>query len=145
MSDDAFIAELNAHAPPAFVKLGGEVQGFDQARGKIEVSYSLDESFCHSGDIVQGGYVAGMLDAAMAHVTFMHLRSYVVVATLELKVNYLDIVRPGRLTAHARVVKLGKSVGFFDAELFSSDGSLLATATSTAKVFRKDPRQSRQD
>jgi uncharacterized protein (TIGR00369 family) len=104
------------------------------------LSYSLDESFCHSGDIVQGGYIAGMLDAAMAHVTLMNLRSYVVVATLELKVNYLDIVRPGRLTAHARVVRLGKSIGFCDAELKNADGDLLATATSTARVIRKDPR-----
>ena len=112
MSADEFIAELNAHAPPAFTKLGGRISGFDESTGTVDVSYSLDESFCHSGDIVQGGYIASMLDAAMAHVTFMQLRSFVVVATLELKVNYLDIARPGKLTARARVVKLGKSIGF---------------------------------
>ena len=140
MTNEDLIAELNAHAPPALAKLGGSVAGYDDESGLIEMRYSLDESFCHSGDIVQGGYIAGMLDAAMAHVTFMRLRAYVAVATLELKVSYLDIVRPGTLTATARAVKLGKSVGFFDAELFNANGDLLATATSTAKIFRIDPR-----
>ena len=103
------------------------------------MTYAIDDSFCHSGDIVQGGFVAGMLDAAMAHVTFMRLGELAIVATLEIKVSYFEIARPGTLTARARIVKLGKSIGFYEAELFDEKGTLLAAATSTARVIRKTP------
>lgn len=139
MANEALIAELNRHAPAALKKLNGRVDHYDADSGTLGMTYSIDASFCHSGDIVQGGFVAGMLDAAMAHATFLHLGSLAVVATLEIKVSYFDIARPGLLTAKARVVKLGKSIGFYEAELYDESGTLVAAATSTARVIRKTP------
>jgi uncharacterized protein (TIGR00369 family) len=139
MDIDKFIADLNRNAPPAVQKLNGRVSAINQADGTLDLEYRIDASFCHSGDVVQGGFVAGMLDAAMAHATFAHLGKYVIVASLEIKVSYLDIARPGTLTGRGRAVKIGKSVGFLEAELLDADGTLLATATSTARIIRKRP------
>lgn len=133
------IDAMNAHSPPALKKLGGRVHTYDEDERVIEMRYRLDDSYCHSGDIVQGGFVAGMLDAAMAHAVFAELRDFVVVATLEINVSYLDIARPGELSAFGRIAKLGKSIGFLKAELRNDDGDLLAYATSTAKIIRKTP------
>jgi uncharacterized protein (TIGR00369 family) len=134
-----FIPLMNEHAPPALRKLGGRVHGFDDTSRTIEMRYSLDESFCHSGGIVQGGFVTGMLDASMAHAVIAIYRRYVVVASLEIKVSFLEIARPGELAAFARPVRMGKSIAFLEAELLDTDGRLLATATSTAKVIDKSP------
>jgi uncharacterized protein (TIGR00369 family) len=139
MTDEELIAALNRHAPNALKKLHGSVAGYDRTTGTIEMSFELDESFCHSGDIVQGGFIAGMLDASMAHVTFLHLGTLAIVATLEIKVSYHEIARPGALTARAKIVKLGKSIGFYEAQLYAEDDTLLASATSTARVIRKPP------
>ena len=140
MPDDKLIKDLNRHAPEALRKLNGSVASFDRDSGTLAMSYEIDRSFCHSGEIVQGGFIAGMLDAAMAHVTFLHLGELAVVATLEIKVSYHEIARPGTLTARAKVIKLGKSIGFYEARLYDSDDTLLASATSTARVIRKSPR-----
>ena len=139
MTSEELIAELNRHAPDALKKLNGRVGRYDEDSGVLEMHYAIDLSFCHSGDIVQGGFIAGMLDTAMAHVTFLHLGGLAIVATLEIKVSYFEIARPGALTSKARIVKLGKSIGFYEAELFDEAGTLLAAATSTARVIRKTP------
>ena len=80
-----------------------------------------------------------MLDAAMAHVVFVTLGEVVIVATLEIKVSYLDIARPGELHATGKIAKLGKSIAFLTAELHNEDGVLLAIASSTARIIRKLP------
>ena len=139
MSSDELIVELNRHAPDALKKLNGHVDSYDDDSGVLEMHYAIDESFCHSGDIIQGGFIAGMLDTAMAHVTFLRLCGLAIVATLEIKVSYFEIARPGQLSAKARILKLGKSIGFYEAELFDESGTLLAAATSTARVIRKTP------
>jgi len=140
MSTDAFIALMNQHAPPALQKLRGRVQRFDADSETLELRLDINESFCHSGHIIQGGFIAGMLDEAMAHVVFMHLQAFAVVATLEIKVNFFEIARPGEIIAYGRVAKLGKSIGFLEAELTDAGGVLLANATSTARIIRKNLR-----
>jgi acyl-CoA thioesterase len=139
MTTDELIDNLNAHHPPALGKLNGSVHRYDDPTQTIELRYQIDESFCHSGDIIQGGFVAGMLDAAMAHVVFVALGEVVIVATLEIKVSYLDIARPGELHATGKIAKLGKSIAFLTAELHNEDGVLLAIASSTARIIRKLP------
>ena len=96
--------------------------------------YTLDDSVCHSGGIVQGGFVTGMLDAAIA----IH-RRYVVVASLEIKVSFPEIAHAGELTAFARPVRMGRSIAFLETELLDPDSNLVATATSTAKIIDKTP------
>ena len=139
MSTEDLIDNLNAHHPPALGKLNGSVHHYDDATQSIELRYQIDESFCHSGDIVHGGFNAWMLDAAMAHVVFVALGEILVVATHEIKVSYFDIARPGQLRASGKVAKLGKSIAFLTAELHNEAGDLLAAATSTAKIIRKRP------
>lgn len=141
MDVNDIVKNLNAHSPAAVKKLGGRVHSYDESARLLEMRFDIDGSYCHSGDIVQGGFVAGMLDAAMAHVVFASEQEFVVVATLEINVSYLEMAKPGELRAIGRIVKLGKSIGFLEAELKNQEGDLLARATSTARVIRKMPGQ----
>ena len=133
------IEKMNANAPPALVTLGGRVASFDEDTGVVEMHFSAAPSLCHSGDIVQGGFLAGMLDAAMAHAVFGVLRAFVVVATLEIKVSYLDRAHAGPLVARGRVNRMGKTISFLEAELYTTDGALLCKASSTARIIHRDP------
>ena len=134
-----FYEKLNADAPPSIKTLGGHIAGFDENTGVLEFHFEAATAHTHSDGIVQGGFVAGMLDAAMAHVVFCVRQKLLILATLEMKVSYLDIARPGPLRAFGRVIRLGKSIGFLEAELLNSQGALLAKASSTVKIVDREP------
>ena len=78
-----------------------------------------------------------MLDAAMAHAVFCQLGEVTIIATLEIKVSYLEVSRPGELFARGTIIRSGKTITFLQAELRDADGKLLAAASSTAKVIRE--------
>jgi len=139
MSGDEFVDKMNAHAPPALKLLGGKVASFDESTGVVEMHYTANESHCHSGDIIQGGFLAGMLDAAMAHAVFGTIKAFAVVATLEIKVSYLEIARPGKIVGRGWVVRMGKTISFLEAELYGDEGTLLVKATSTARIIHRAP------
>jgi uncharacterized protein (TIGR00369 family) len=139
MTNVEMIERMNAHAPPALKVLGGKVVSFDTDSGIVEMHYDASESLCHSGNIVQGGFLAGMLDAAMAHAVFAVLKEFVIVATLEIKVSYLDIARAGAITGRGWIARMGKTISFLEAELLNSDGVVLAKGSSTARIIHRRP------
>ena len=57
------------------------------------------------------------------------------VATLEIKVNFISVGNPGKMTGTGRIVHHGRSIAYLDAEL-RQDDRLIATATSTVKLLR---------
>ncbi len=137
------IRELNSAAPPCVRSLGGSVEDYDPERRRIVMSFSMPLEFCHSGNVVQGGFVTGMLDAAMAHVVFMELGMRVALPSLDINVSFLRPTLAGPQRAHGHILRLGRSVAFLEAELFDDEGRLTARATSTARVIRQD--DARQD
>lgn len=137
MKTDDFIEFLNSNAPPAIQTLGGEVLEFDNRDNVLLAKFCADSSLCNHDGAIQGGFICGMLDAAMAHAVFCLLGERAIVATLEIKVSYLEVCRPGALFARGTVIRNGKSVTFLEAELRDAGGKLLATASSTARVIRK--------
>jgi uncharacterized protein (TIGR00369 family) len=139
MKTDEFIKFLNAHQPPALQTLGGEVLEFDKENRAAVLRFMAGRSLCNPDGAIQGGFICGMLDAAMANAVFCLLGDIAIVATLEIKVSYLEITRQGELYARATVIRSGKTITFLEAELRDADGGLLATATSTARVISKSP------
>lgn len=134
---DTLIAQLNAHAPPALKTLGGKATSFDADKQTLIMHFHAGPELCHSGDIVQGGFVTGMLDATMSHAVIAMLNEAIILPTLEIKVSFLDISRMGDLVASGTVLRVGKSIAFLEGQLRDPQGKLLATATSTARVIRK--------
>ena len=56
-------------------------------------------------------------------------------STLALNVNFLRPVRPGRVVGKGRVVHRDGDMAFIEASLLDSVGTLIATATATARVI----------
>jgi uncharacterized protein (TIGR00369 family) len=86
-----------------------------------------------SSGLVQGGFVAGLIDTAMASATITELegrRAYT--ANTDLTINFVHAARVGEmLTCTARVLRGGEGVSFTAAEVADPSGQLVATASST--------------
>jgi uncharacterized protein (TIGR00369 family) len=111
------------------------IESVDRDVGRVRAAFDAQPRFCHTdGTIVQGGFVTAWLDFSMAQAALVHAGRPVSVATLELKVSFLQRVGPGRVIAEGRITRMGRRVGFLEATLLDLEGRLLATATSTALI-----------
>lgn len=98
---------------------------------RAELEYLAKAEQCHSGGVVQGGFVTGWIDAAMAHAAIARAGEGVTPMTLELKVSFLAPVRPGPVFAEAWAVRHGRKTAFYEGALRDGAGNLLAKASST--------------
>ena len=136
MTEVSLQERIGRKLPPCMQALGGELITADQSDASAELSFEIPLQFCHSGDIVQGGFVTGMLDAAMSMAAFAGEGRIVKLPSLEIKVSFLAPSRAGKFIGKGRVVQAGKSIAFLQGELYNATGELVATSTSTAKVIR---------
>ena len=90
--------------------------------------------FTHSdGEVVQGGFVTGMLDAPMAHLLMGLFDFKIIPMTLDINVSFLAPTRQGKLVASAEVLQLGKSTAFMTSKL-KQEGTIVASSTSTVRL-----------
>lgn len=99
--------------------------------GRAALEYNAGPHLCHSGGVVQGGFVTGWIDAAMAHAAIARHGDGVVPMTLEIKVSFFAPVRPGVVIAEAWVERAGKRTCFYEGRLTDQSGTVLAKASST--------------
>jgi uncharacterized protein (TIGR00369 family) len=131
------LTAANEHLPPCLQILNGRLLDFDSEAGTAEMQFDVSEQFCHSVNVVQGGNVTVMLDAAMSHALFMQEADVVALPTLELKVSFLEPTLAGRITARGKVIKSGRSIAFLEGTLINAEGLVAATSSSTAKLVRR--------
>lgn len=136
MTKQERLVAANEHLPPCLQILKARLLDFDSEAGTADLQFDVSEQFCHSVNVVQGGNVTAMLDAAMSHAVFMQETDIVALPTLELKVSFLEPTLAGRVTAHGKVIKSGRSIAFLEGTLVNAEGLVAATASSTAKMVR---------
>ncbi len=136
MSSEDIVERLNATWEPCSLLLGAQALSWDAGIREMTIAYTVDERFCHSVDVLQGGFSTSMLDATMAYAAMAADDGIADVPSLEIKVSFIAPGHPGTLICRARPVRLGGSVGFLEAELHQDD-RLVATATSTIKIVRR--------
>ena len=68
MNDQETLERFKSNTAPCIDTLGMKVLSFCSEPPSIEVEFEAKYEFTHSeGQVVQGGFVTGMLDAPMAH------------------------------------------------------------------------------
>ena len=128
------IKQLNESQPPCLVMLNSQLVDIDESLQSATLSFDIPLSFCHSGNVVQGGFVTAMLDAALSHSVFSAGRDILNVSTLEIKVSFLRPSFSGKFKSVGKITRIGGSIAFMAGELFDEYGTLTATATTTAKL-----------
>ncbi|MEJ8851806.1 PaaI family thioesterase [Variovorax rhizosphaerae] len=108
----------------------------DAEAGAARVRFTARPEFAHThGTVVQGGIITAWLDCSMAFAV-MAREPESGLASLELKVTFLERVDVSTFEVEARVLRWGRSVVFLEADLFAQDGRLCARASSTGKLVR---------
>jgi uncharacterized protein (TIGR00369 family) len=128
------VVEGRAAAPPAATTLGFELLAVDPDAATIEVAFRATEAFLNPVGVVQGGFLAAMLDDTLGPALVATLPPGQFAPTLELKVSFLRPARPGRLVGRGRVVHRGGTIAFLEGTLFDDAGDAVATATATARI-----------
>jgi uncharacterized protein (TIGR00369 family) len=134
-SNQEIIDRLNSTKPEFLNMLGGSITAVNTAEQACTMEFNVSTDFCHSVDVVQGGFVTAMLDAAMSH-SALALGDCSNVSSLEIKTSYLEPTRAGRLRAEGSITRAGYKIAFLEGRLYDADGVLTATASSVAKLIR---------
>jgi uncharacterized protein (TIGR00369 family) len=82
-------------------------------------------------NVVHGGILAALADTASAIAAYTTVPAGVALATVELKINYLEGVPGGRIRAEARVLRTGRNFVVTECEIFDRKGTLAAKALLT--------------
>ncbi len=131
------IKTMNSHRPAIIQSLNGLITDVDVEAGVCVMDYEIGENLCHSTNVVQGGIITAMLDATMSHAVFAQQRDVVGLASLEIKVSFLEPCLAGAFTCRGHIRRAGYKISFLEAELYNAEGTLTATASTTAKLTRR--------
>ena len=130
------IDQLNANAPSFLGTLGGVLVDFDLEERSCTMEFDISRDFCHSVDIVQGGFVTATLDASMTHAMFTSDPEVTMVSSLDVNTSYLEPTRAGRLKVVGTLVPAHYKTVFLESQLYNEAGDLTAIASSVAKLGR---------
>lgn len=118
--------------PPCSETLGMHLADLNQDKQWVKMEFDVSPSFANPTGAVQGGFIAAMLDEAMSTAVIIASNVTMTAPTLEMKTSYLRRLMPGKASVEARILKLGKSAAFMEADCFDAEGELVARATATA-------------
>jgi uncharacterized protein (TIGR00369 family) len=124
----------NFTAPPSSRLLGWHLLDARPGDGWVRIGFDGREGFCNPAGFIQGGILSAMLDDTMGPAVFVMTEGRLYTATVTLTVNFLAPAKPGPITGEATVTQLGKTIAFVEGRLTDKDGTLLATATTSARL-----------
>jgi uncharacterized protein (TIGR00369 family) len=125
----------NFAAPPSAKLLGWHLIDAKPKEGWIKVGFDGKAEFCNPAGFVQGGLLSAMLDDTMGPAVMVMTEGRLYTTTISLTVNFLVPAKPGPITAEAKVTQLGKTIAFVEGRLMAADGTVLATASVSARLI----------
>ena len=121
-------------APPSSKLLGWHLLDARPDEGWVRIGFVGKAEFCNPAGFIQGGILSAMLDDTMGPAVFVMTEGKLYTATITMTVNFLAPAKPGPLIGEANVAQLGKTVAFVEGRLMAKDGTVLATATTSARL-----------
>jgi len=120
--------------PPCAELLGWTLLDMDETAGTVRVGFTARPEFLNPAGFVQGGFLAAMLDDVMGPAALVMSDGWSFTSTIDMNVSYLAPARAGPLIGEGRVIQLGRTIGYLQGELRDGAGTLIARATSTARL-----------
>jgi uncharacterized protein (TIGR00369 family) len=109
--------------------LGFDVESVHDGRAVFRLDVHPRHKQIHG--VVHGGILAALADTTGAIAAYTVIPKGVELATLELKINYLEPVPGGVVKAEAKVLRAGRNFIVVECEIFNESGSLAAKASMT--------------
>lgn len=151
MTDSELLSFLNSSlaraANPTMTLLRGSLLCYDRASRTLTCEFQTSQTLSNGNGMVQGGFSAAMADACAAYVWMMDSKLKSTISTLEQKQSYFKRVPiDEKIWAKARIVKSGKSVGFFEVDLVDpASGEVLMNASQTSMFVELKTRKQKQE
>ena len=120
--------------PPSAKLLGWRLLDARPWDGWLKVGFDGRTEFCNPAGFIQGGILSAMLDDSMGPAVFVTSEGRFYTTTVSLTVNFIAPAKPGPLIVEAQVIQIGKSIAFMEGKLIANDGTVLATASTTARL-----------
>jgi uncharacterized protein (TIGR00369 family) len=121
-------------APPSSRLLGWRLLDARPSKGWVRIGFDGKPQFCNPAGFIQGGILSAMLDDTMGPAVFVMTEGRLFTATVTMTVNFLAPATPGPLVGEASVTQIGKTIAFVEGKLMAEDGTVLATATTSARL-----------
>jgi uncharacterized protein (TIGR00369 family) len=109
--------------------LGFDVEKVEKGRAIFLLDVRPHHKQLHG--VVHGGILAALADTTAAIAAYTTVPRGTEIATVELKINYLEPVPGGRIKADARVLRTGRNFVVTECEILNADGSMAAKALLT--------------
>ena len=103
----------------------------ESAPGRVVLELVAGPQHRHGGGVVQGGVITQIADAAMGMSLATLQPDGIWNTTVELKINFLRPAVNGRLRAVGRVIEMGETLLFGEADVVDEASRLIARASST--------------
>src|SRR5437773_1894233 len=107
--------------PPIATLVGFRITAIEP--GVATVVLDADARHANPMGTLHGGVLCDIADAAMGMAYASTLGDGESFTTIELKINFFKPVWSARLTAVARVVRAGRSIGYVECDVTREDGS----------------------
>jgi uncharacterized protein (TIGR00369 family) len=125
--------------PPCADLLGWRLVDQDRENGRVRIEFEARPEFLNPAGFVQGGILAAMLDDTMGPAALVMSDGAVFTSTIDMNVTFLAPAKPGKLYGEGRVVQLGKTIVYLEAQLMDAQNNVLARATSSARAVNAAP------
>ena len=107
-----------------------QVRPLSLGEGEARVELTASERLHNTNGTVHGGVFCDLADVAMGCALATVAAEGETFMTLQLQMNYYLPVSTGRLSAHARVIRRGRTSAHMECDLHDADDRLVARATS---------------
>jgi len=114
---------------PATRGLGLEVESVEVGRVVFRMRVQRRHRQMHG--VVHGGILATLADTVAAVAAYSTVPHGSQIATIEMKINFLEAVVDGVLRAEGRVLRTGRNFVVTECEIWNQDGELTAKALLT--------------
>jgi uncharacterized protein (TIGR00369 family) len=110
-----------------------------EAKDKVVGEIDADDRHLNAGGIVHGGAYMAFADELGGHAAGLHLLPGAQTTTIESKTNFFRACRPGRLTAEAVPLHVGRRTIVVETSIYGPDGKRAAIVTQTQLVLPRTP------
>ena len=136
MDDAELLDRMRSKKAPTTALLGLELEAINQEAGTTRFRMVAKPEFCNPMGNLQGGIITTALDDAAATAVIAKSRRRVGVPTIEFKISFFGPARVGEsFVFEGRVLKLGRTISFAEADMLDGKGKLLARLTTSCMVI----------
>jgi uncharacterized protein (TIGR00369 family) len=105
-------------------------------KGRVVFTMRIKSRHKQIHGVVHGGVLATVADTVAAIAAYTTVPKGTDIATVELKINFLEPVPGGRIKAEGRVLRTGRNFVVTECEIYMEDGTMVAKALLTFGAAR---------